>query len=158
MTNQQAPDPNALIMGSGARSAKFQNVKDQVWGTIMSSETRQQTDLQGNPKFFDKEETRPMWQVRILLQTDEHEDEDDDGVRAVYARGQMLNAIGKACTTAGVKGIANGGKLVIRYVKDEPAKQRGYSPAKQYVAKYEPPAQLTEIPIADEDYEDVEPF
>lgn len=154
----QAPDPNSLIMGSGARSAKFANVKDQVWGTIMSSETRQQTDLDGTPKFYDKEKTRPMWQVRILLQTDEHEDDDDDGVRAVYAKGQMLNAIGAACSKVGQKGIADGGKLVIRYVGDAEPKQRGFNGAKQYLAKYEPPVQVTEIPAAGDEFDDVEPF
>ena len=157
MTNQQAPDPNALIMGSGARSAKFQNIKDQVWGQIISSETRQQTDLKGNPKFFDKEETRPMWQVRILLQTDEREDDDDDGVRALYARGQMLGAIRTAVAKTGEKGIANGGRLVVRYTGDAEPKERGHNGAKQYVAKYEPPVQMTEIPATDE-FEDVEPF
>ncbi len=158
MTNQQAPDPNSLIMGAGARSAKFQNVKDQVWGQIMSAETRQQTDLQGTPKFYDDEKTRPMWQVRILLQTDDHEDDDDDGVRAVYARGQMLKAIGDACTKVGEKGIAEGGKLVIRYVGDAEPKQRGFNGAKQYLAKYEPPTHVTEIPATDDDFGDVEPF
>ena len=150
MTNQNL-DPNALIMGSGARSAKFTNHKDEVWGDIMSFVQRQQTDLQGNLKTFDNGD--PMWQVVITLLTNQHEDDDDDGLRAVYAKGQMLRAIGDAVRKAGAKGIADGGKLFVRYVGDAEPKQRGFSGAKQYIAKYEPPSDVMVIP--DQDDEDV---
>lgn len=144
MTNAQPLDPNALIMGTGARSAKFSAHGDQVFGTIMSAVTRQQTDLQGNLKTFDNGD--PMWQVIITLLTDQHDDDDDDGLRAVYAKGQMLRAIGDAVRKAGEKGIEDGGRLVVRYVSDAEPKQRGFNGAKQYIAKYEPPTHMTEIP------------
>jgi hypothetical protein len=156
----QAPDPNQLFMGSGARSAKFTNHKDEVWGTIMSSETRQQTDLGGTPKTFDN--GNPMWQVVITLLTEQREDDDDDGLRAVYAKGQMLKAIGDAVRKAGEKGIEDGGKLFVRYVGDAEPTQRGFNGAKQYIAKYEPPTSITEIPDQPDDVEamvgDAEPF
>lgn len=144
MTNQVL-DPNALIMGSGARSAEFKQHDDRVWGTVMSFVTRQQTDFQsGKLKFFD--DGSPMLQVVITVLTDLHDDEDDDGLRAIYAKGQMLKAIGNACRKAGAKGIAEGGRLIVQYTGDAEPKGKGMSGAKQYFAKYEPPANTMEIP------------
>ena len=154
MTNQHAIDPNSLIMGSGARSAKFINHKDEVWGIIMSAETRQQTEINGALKTYD--DGNSMWQVVITLLTEQHEDDDDDGLRAVYAKGQMLKAIGDAVRKAGAKGIEDGGKLFVRYVGDAEPRQRGFNGAKQYIAKYDPPANTTEIP--DQPDDDDKPF
>lgn len=147
MTNQYL-DPNELIMGSGARSAKFANHKDEVWGTIMSAVTKQQTDLNGTPKTYP--DGNPMMQVVITLLTEQREDDDDDSLRAVYAKGQMLKAIGDAVRKAGEKGIRDGGKLFVRYVSDAEPKQRGHNGAKQYIAKYDPPSALTENPTLEE--------
>ena len=155
----QAIDPNALIMGSGAKSAQFKAHGDQVWGTIMSSEVRQQTDFDSGALLF-WDDGKPRMQVVILLLTEEQEDDDDDGMRAVYARGQMLKAIRAAVVKAGAKGIADGGKLVIRYTGDAEPKRKGMSGAKQFFAKYEPPVSVTHLPDdapADED-EDSLPF
>ena len=141
----QATDPNALIMGSGARSAVFHNHGDQVWGTIISAEVRQQTDFDsGSPLFWD--DGKPRLQVAIILLTEEQVDDDDDGLRAVYAKGQMLKAIRSAVVKVGKRGIEEGGKLVIRYVSDADPKRKGMSGAKQYFAKYEPPTHITELP------------
>ena len=141
----QAIDPNALIMGSGAKSALFKVHGDQVWGAIMSSEVRQQTDFDtGALMFWD--DGKPRMQVVILLLTEEQDDDDDDGMRAVYARGQMLKAIRAAVVKAGANGIADGGKLVIRYTGDAEPKRKGMSGAKQFFAKYEPPVSVTHLP------------
>ena len=153
---QQFADPNSLIMGTGARSAAFKEHKDEVWGTIMSSATRQQTNLQGEPKTYDNGD--PMLQVVITLLTSQRDDDDDDGLRAVYAKGQMLKAIGDAVRKAGARGIEDGGKLFVRYVSDAEPKQRGFNGAKQYIAKYDPPATITEIPDQQDDEGPAEPF
>ena len=147
MTNQQAPDPNALIMGSGARSAKFQNVKDRVGGTIVNYVTRQQTDINGSPKTYD--DGNPMWQTVITLATDLQEDDDDDGLRAVYAKGEMLKAIRTACVKSGATGIARGGKLAVQYSGERPPSQRGFNATKLFVARYEAPEVEEEAPADD---------
>jgi hypothetical protein len=142
---QQAIDPNALIMGGAARSASFKEINDQVWGTIMSSKVQQQREMNGDPKFY-KDTGNPMMQVVITLLTDLRDDDDDDGLRSVYAKGQMLNAIRTAVVKAGAKGIADGGQLVVRYTGDAAPTQKGFNGAKQYIAKYEPPTFVTELP------------
>ena len=141
----QAIDPNAIIMGSSSRTAKFASHGDRVWGTIMSAKVRQQTDLEGKRKFYDDGE--PMLEVVITLLTDLAEGDDDDGMRTVYARGQMLQAIRSAAVKAGSpKGIADGGVLFIQYMSDDQPKKKGHSGAKRYFAKYEIPAHITELP------------
>jgi hypothetical protein len=137
-------DPNSLIMGSGARSAKFAAHGDRVWGTIMSSKTRQQTDIQGQLKFWDNGE--PMMQVVVTLLTELQEDDEDDGLRSVYVKGQMLNALRSAIVKAGERGIGDGGKLLVQYTGDAEPRQKGFSGAKQYYCKYEPPVSITELP------------
>lgn len=152
MTTQQMVDANALIMGSGARSASFKEINDQVWGTIMSSKVQQQRDIDGKPKFY--EDGNPMMHVVITLLTELAEDDEDDGLRAIYAKGQMLGAIRSAIVRAGARGLADGGKLVIRFTSEKPPTKRGFNPTKQYIAKYEPPANVTALP--DEPYLDEE--
>jgi hypothetical protein len=109
MTSQHDIDPNSLIMGTGARSAKFTNFGDKVSGTIMSFKARQQTDIKGTPKTYD--DGNPMMQVVITLLTELVEDDEDDSLRSVYAKGQMLNAIRTAVVKAGARGLADGGRL-----------------------------------------------
>jgi hypothetical protein len=66
---------------------------------------------------------------------------DEDGVtRRLYARKQMLGAIGQAVTDAGVDEIECGGQLSITYVEDKPT--GGASPMKVYAAEYRPPSPL----------------
>ena len=153
----QAIDPNAIIMGSSSRTAKFASHGDRVWGTIMSAKVRQQTDLEGKRKFYDDGE--PMLEVVITLLTDLAEVDDDDGMRTVYARGQMLQAIRSAAVKASSpKGIADGGVLFIQYMSDDQPKKKGHSGAKRYFAKYESPAHITELPDdTDEVMGDIDP-
>jgi hypothetical protein len=148
MTSQHDIDPNSLIMGTGARSAKFTNFGDKVSGTIMSFKARQQTDIKGTPKTYD--DGNPMMQVVITLLTELVEDDEDDSLRSVYTKGQMLNAIRTAVVKAGARGLADGGRLVVRYDSDKEPSQRGFSPAKQYSARYELPDPAT-VQVADDD-------
>lgn len=141
MTN----DPNAFLMGSGARSASFKEHGDRIWGTIISSEMRQQTDFDtGQLLFWD--DGKPRMQVVVTLMTDLHEDDDDDSLRAVYIKGEMQKAVRGALVKAGVRGIEDGGKLLVQYTGDGEPKRKGMSGAKLYYAKYEPPVKMTELP------------
>ncbi len=134
--------------GTGVPSAKFANVGDAVTGTILDLERRQQTDLDGKPKFWD--DNSPMMQLVITLQTDERNAaiEDDDGRRRLYVKGSvkpesrsMTAAIGAAVMEAGQKGAPRpGGKLRITYTGDGPRGKAGFNPPKQYAAQYQAPA------------------
>jgi hypothetical protein len=147
MTDQ--PDPNAFLMGGGARSFKFTNVGDRVWGTVMASETRQQTEFEtGKLKTWD--DGSPMWQVVVTLLTELQEDADDDSLRAVYVKGEMQKAVRAALVKAKVKGIEDGGRLLIQYTGDGAAVGR-LNPPKLYFAKYEAPTNITELPDQPDD-------
>lgn len=134
MTNEV----DGFLEGQGGRSARFPNIGDQVWGEVVNARVVQQTDFDSGALLF-WDDGNPRMQLVITLATQEQEDDEDDGVRRVYARGQMATAIAKAVRATGAK-LRPGGQLVVRYTQDGPAPSRkGMSPPKIYFAKYEPP-------------------
>ena len=102
-----------------ADAFKFENVGDDADGVI-AQEPELTTD-----KF---NADRPMMVVRLST---------DNGVRALFARNQMLDAIGEAVTAAGVEEIAEGGALRVVYVEDRVL--RNGRTMKVYKADYAPP-------------------
>ena len=154
MTNQI--DPNAFLMGTGGRSAKFETEGDVSVGYITHYEMRQQTDIKtGAPKTWD--DGNPMMQLVVTIDTEGRDDEDDDGVRTVYIKGQMQKAVADAIRKSGEHGLGIGGKLGIKYVSTAAPKQRGFNGAKQYSAKYESPTVRVDDP-AFEPAEGADPF
>lgn len=136
MTN----DVNEFLNQGGVPSAKFDAVGKVVKGTVTAAEVQQQRDFDtGQPKNWD--DGKPMMQLVITLQTDERdpEVEDDEGLRRLFAKGNMLNAIREAVRKSGGK-LENGGKLAVKYTGDGEAKKRGFSPPKIYTAQYEAPS------------------
>lgn len=134
-------DVNSVLMGAGGKSATFKAHGDQVWGTVVSAENRQQTSFESNELLF-WDDGKPRMQIVITLQTEEQEDENDDGLRRVYIKvpSQLLRAMRQAITKAGANGLQEGGKFLVRYMSDAEPKKRGMSGEKQYFCKYEPPA------------------
>jgi hypothetical protein len=133
-------DPNAWLMGTGGRSAKFEKEGDIVVGFIQHTEVRQQIDLDtSKPAFWD--DGNPKMQLVVTLETELREDDDDDGLRNLYVRGQLQKAVADAVRRAGARGLAPGGKLGVKWVSTAEPKKRGHNGAKQYTAKYEPPTQ-----------------
>lgn len=135
------PDPNNWLMSGGTASAKFPTVGTTVSGEIVAPPTvRPQTDLAtGKPKTFDNGD--PMLQLVVQVQTTERDPQlgDDDGVRAIYVKGQMQQAVKTAVLAAKAKGLEVGGVLSITYTGDGEAKQRGFSAPKLYSATYTAP-------------------
>lgn len=138
-------DANEFLMGGGStKSAVFAAYGDQVWGVVRSMTVRQQTDFKsGKPLTWDNGE--PRNQLQVILQTDLREDANDDGLRAVYIRGQMQAAAKEAVKKVGVRGMAEGGRLLVRYVSDIANPDPRLNAAKQYFVKYEAPV----VPIGD---------
>ena len=93
---------NDLLMGSGTKSAAFPTIGTEVTGTVASEpKVQQQTDFKtGAPKTFANGD--PMQQIVVQLQTDQRDPavDDDDGVRALYIKSQMLKAIREAVVAA----------------------------------------------------------
>jgi hypothetical protein len=144
-------DINGFLFGGGGYAAKFDKLGDKVAGEIISAEMVQQTSMEDNtPLFWD--DGKPRMQLVVTLQTDQRdpEDEDDEGIRRVYAKGgrfeaaegegqSMKDAIGGAVKKAGAKSLDEGATLAVAYTGIGKKKTRGYSAPKLYTAQYKAP-------------------
>jgi hypothetical protein len=135
---------DTFLLGGGGKSAKFESVGDTVSGTICAQpELRQQTDIgTGAPKTWDNGD--PVMQLVVKLQTTQREDAEDDGIRTLYISGgfkraSLQKAVADAVRSAKAIGLEVGGTLSVRFTGEEPPAKKGFSPAKLYAAKYEPP-------------------
>ncbi|MYX16881.1 hypothetical protein GTY67_26390 [Streptomyces sp. SID8374] len=135
----QVPSADDFLMGGGgAPSAKFPTPGTVLSGRITERPTvEQQRDIKdGSKKFWG--DGNPMMQLVVTVQTDERDpqNEEDDGRRRLFVKGQLKNAIADAVRTAGARGLEVGGTLTVTYTHDGTATQRGFSPPKQYTAQY----------------------
>lgn len=144
MTQQQTAEQ--FLLGGGGKSAKFETVGATVTGKIAASpQVRQQTDISsGAALTWDNGD--PKMQLVVQLQTTEHLDDEDDGMRNLYVKGSkdpasksMHAAVAAAVQNAGAKGLEVGGTLTVKYVGDGVSKTRGFNPPKQYEATYQAP-------------------
>lgn len=134
-------------------SAAFKAIGTVVTGTITEEPVLvQQTEFgNGTPK-VDKN-GRPIMQMIVSVQTDLRSwdgaikpptDEngipkppsDDTGLRTLWVKFKLRDAIADALRKAGAKGLAVGGKLAVAYTADSTF--NGFS-VKEYQAKYEAP-------------------
>lgn len=131
---------NELLMSAGARAAAFPTVGTTVTGTICAEpKVQQQTDIDsGAPLTFPNGD--PRLQILVPLQTDLRETEDDDGIRTLYAKANMLKALREAVISSGASGLEIGGQITVTYSGDAPATKRGYNPPKLYTCTYRPPS------------------
>ena len=131
--------PESFLLGSGAKSAKFPTVGTVVGGVVTDEPTlQQQKDITtGAPKLWD--DGNAMMQLVVKVQTDEREDNEDDGIRAIYIKGQMRTAVGDAVKKAGAKSLAVGGTLKVAYTGDGEPSKKGFTAPKIYAAEYAAP-------------------
>jgi hypothetical protein len=149
-----------LLLG-GAPAAKFPEVGTVVRGKVLAQKKQQSKDMaSGELKTWD--DGSPIYEIVFTLATDDCDAslEDDDGTRRVFARGQMLKAIGDALRKAHWSAPLVGGHLAVKYAKDGEASRRGFSAPKLYQAIYEPPAAADEFDAmaSDPDGYDEPPF
>jgi diaminopimelate epimerase len=142
---------NDFLNGSNAKAFPFDNVGDTVSGVIIEMKKTQQTDMEsGKPVYWDNGDPKMM--LRITLQTDLQDDDEDEGVRSVYLRGgnytaasgkgtSSLVAVKDAVRRSGsADGIQPGGKLTLQYSGNAAKTNRAYNAAKLYTAAYEAPS------------------
>lgn len=162
---------NQLI---GSASFKFDNLGDTVKGTIVTVEQAQQTDLDtGAPQWWDDNRTRPKLMLKIALQTALRDNDADDGLRTIYAKGgkadaasgtglSMEQAIITAVQKAGAQSIDEGAELIVRWTGEGTQKTRGHNAPKLYTARYTPPVRGVAIngadPFADMAPQQQQPF
>lgn len=144
-------DPNDFLLAGGVPSFKFDSIGAVAKGPIVSLDMQQQRDFtSGDPQWWDDAKTQPKMQLRIVLATDQHDGDQDNGHRAIYVKGQMQQAVRDAIKKAGAQKIEVGGTLAVKYDSDgEPPKPKLNAP-KLYVAKYEPPTATTTAVDADD--------
>jgi hypothetical protein len=132
---------NDLLMGGGVPAAKFEQPGTGVTGRILREpEARKQTDLTTG-EILRWANGDPRMQIVVHLATDQRDpgDPSDDGTRAIYIKGNMLNAVRAAIRAAGAPGLAVGGTLTVTYTSDGEPSKKGFNPPKLYSATYAPP-------------------
>lgn len=144
-------DPNTFLLATGVPSFKFTDIGATAKGTIVSLDMQQQNDFEsGAPLWWDDAKTQPKMQLRIVLATDEHDNADDNGHRAIYVKGQMQQAVRDAIKKAGADKIEEGGQLAVKYTSNGEPPKKGLNPPKQFVAQYEQPS-VTPAAVAVDD-------
>lgn len=142
-------DPNDFLLSSGIPSFKFDTIGATAKGPILSLDMQQQRDFNtGLGMTWDNGD--PKQQLRIVLETDLRDNDQDNGQRAIYVKGQMQQAVRDAIKTAGAQKIEVGGTLAVRYDSDGEPPKKGLNAPKQYRAKYEPPTPGTNAVDADD--------
>jgi len=142
-------DPNDFLLSTGVPSFKFEKFGDTAKGPIVSLDMQQQRDFNtGIGLTWDNGD--PKQQLRIVLETDQRDGDQDNGHRAIYVKGQMQQAVRDAIKTAGAQKIDVGGTLAVRYDSDGDPPKKGLNAPKQYRAKYEPPVPATNAVDADD--------
>jgi hypothetical protein len=142
-------DANDFLFGGTGKAAKFEEVGDQVEGTIDDVKVAQQTSMEDNTPLTWPDGS-PRMQLIITLRTEAREGDDDDGVRRVYAKGgryevasgtgtSMKDAIADAVKKAGAKSIDEGGTLKVAHTGMGKKTNRGFSAPKLFRATYEAP-------------------
>lgn len=142
-------DTNDFLFGGGGKAAKFENIGDQVEGTVTDCTISQQTDMETNQP-LSWPDGSPRMQLVVTLQTNERIDENDDGIRRVYAKGgryevasgtgtSLKDAIADAVRKSGARSLDEGGTLKIGYSGEGKKTNRGFSAPKLYRAVYTAP-------------------
>jgi len=119
-------------------AAKFETVGESVSGTVVAAEVGPQRDLEGEVRTFDSGEIRT--QLVVTLQTDQHEDDDDDGLRKVYVKSFMVKPFRNEMKRTRVRGVRPGGHLTVTFSGEGEAARKGYNAPKLFSVAYEPPS------------------
>jgi hypothetical protein len=127
---------------SGAASLKFLELGTTHSGVISEEPyVQQQTDPKdGSPKTWKNGD--PMLQLVVPMKTQyrDAEIEDDDGERRLFiANKGMREAVQRAVSTSGAKGLDVGGTLTVQYVADGEKTNPAFNAPKIYTATYVPP-------------------
>lgn len=142
-------DVDGFLFGGGGKAAKFDNIGDTVEGVITDCQVSQQTDMESNQPLTWADGS-PRMQLVITLQTTERMDDNDDGMRRIYAKGgryevasgtgtSLKDAIADAVRKAEQRSLTEGGTLKVGYTGEGKKTNRGFSAPKLYRATYSAP-------------------
>jgi hypothetical protein len=134
---------SADFFAGGIKPAQFPQYGATVTGKITDMTQSQQTEPSkiagqpGKPKTWD--DGSPAMQLVVTLATQERDDEEDDGLRRIYIKGQMKAAMQAAIKAVGAKQLDLGGTVTVTYTHDGERTNPAFSPPKQYAVQYVPP-------------------
>lgn len=142
MTQQPDYNPTDAMFGGG-RSLSFADpvTSKNRWrgGTVIAPpEQRQRTNYQTKqPEFWP--DGAPKMQVVVRLQTTERDpaDPNDNGIRTLFVKGNMQNAVGTALRAVNAPGLRVGGELYVMWTGEQ-ASSKG-APQKLFTAQYRQP-------------------
>jgi len=128
-------DVDQFLMGGKRNSAKFPTIGTMIKGVVLSKALEQQRDPE-TLKAKSYEDGNPMMQMVIGLQTDERDAsiDNDDGVRYLFAKGNMIVAIRDAVKKLGKTALELGDELAVKYTGDGEKKNRAFNAPKLYQA------------------------
>jgi hypothetical protein len=137
-------------MAEGGKSFSFEKLDDIVIGEVVSAVVAQQTDVETNTPLTWADGS-PRKQLVITLQTELRNNDDDDGIRMIYAKGgkhdvdtgegtSMKDALAAAVRAGGGNGIEPGDKLAVAWTGVGVRKNRAFNPPKLYTAQWSRPA------------------
>lgn len=130
---QPAADSMADLLGALPPAFPFPEIGDTCAGTVLDMVRGTQRDMEGNARTFDNGDERK--QVIAWVQTDEHDDDDDDGVRRLFIKGAMTKAFRTAAREARVRVVQIGDQIRVTYTHDAEPKKAGLSGAKQFTVE-----------------------
>lgn len=152
------PTAEEFLSGNRVKPAQFgkrQPGDSPVWGTvehgIITEEPITVQKRKYNPGkldhgdllFWDEEKTQPQWQLKVCIQTDHRDDDDDDGIRAIYVSGQLKAATIEALKAAGAKKLEKGGHFYAKAV-EQIRNQNGFK-QNIFACKYELPTKQVDF-------------
>ena len=138
-------------IASGGKAWSGEEIGDKIGGKIKLVERRQQRNFTtGEPEFWSDGNKKMLTYIELETAERDPERDDDDGVRALYAKGgnfepangngqAMERAIVDAVKAAGATSLDEGAELQVAMTGLAKPTTRGYQPAKLYTAKYTAP-------------------
>lgn len=136
-------DANEFLFRNTTPSVKFPVIGSSVIGVITKVPRVVEETDPATREVKRWQNGQPKMQVVIDLATELRENADDDGMRTLWAKGMMQQAIREAVMRAGAKLLEVGGILQVTYSADKPT---NLQPLKLYTAQYWPPKQGVEVP------------
>lgn len=128
---------DAQLLSGNAQAVKFAAPGDSIDGTVVRKEVRPITKM-GTGEVDTYKSGDIKYQILATLQTNLHEDNDDDGQRTLYIKSYMMSAVKQAVAQAGAGELEIGAWMRVTFTHYGEA-ERGLNPPKMYVAEYRRP-------------------
>ncbi len=129
-------DANALLMGGGVKSAKFDILGTVVMGAITEPPKAQQMKKYQSEELDFWPSGDPKMQIIVTLQTDLREDAEDDGRRNLFIVPRMMHVVRDAVRKVHAPGLEVGGRLIVKWISGT---GQGAGNPKEYAAEYTRP-------------------